>query len=225
MALTDLLESYLGPLLGILLAAYLVSNRFQKGLNQVPGPWVRSLSTLPRVLSVWRGQSQDEDLELHRKYGKIVRIAPNIISITDLAEVNTLYGITTKFVKSGFYSLSEVYDEEGKLIPDPFILKDKGVHSRMKRNAANAYSLQGLIQMEPFVDQVVDKLLEKLDGYCLDGSVCDIGVILKDFSMDAVFSLTFGKTLDFINNGDEMGMYRTLDVATSYMAVVCGPYA
>jgi len=43
-------------------------------------------------------------------------------------------------------------------MPDPFILKDKEMHSRMKRNAANAYSLNALVQMEPYVDRLLGLL-------------------------------------------------------------------
>ena len=72
-------------------------------------------------------------------------------------------------------------------------------------------------------DEVVNKSPEKLDAYCLDDSICDLGVILQDFSKDSVFSFTFGKNKDSINRGDEMSMYRILVVATFYVAVVSMP--
>ena len=207
----------------LLIIGKLLYNKYQKRLYRVPGPWIRSISTIPRVWSVWKGQSHDDDLRLHHKHGKIVRIAPNIISVADVAEMNQLYGITTKMVKSEFYSLQEVYDESGALMPDPFILKDKALHSRMKRNAANAYSLNGLIQMEPFVDEVLNSLLVKLDRLAEQADIVDLGQNLKDFSMDAVFNLTFGKTFDILGRGDWLGLYKPLHVGTVYMAVVSIP--
>ncbi|KAL2394087.1 Cytochrome P450 monooxygenase cicH [Exophiala dermatitidis] len=208
------------PLLGLALTVlYLLSNRYQKGLWRIPGPWLRSLSTIPRMWAIYRSHSHKYDIELHRKYGKVVRVAPNILSVSDTAEINQLYGITTKFVKSGFYSLSEVFDEKGELMPDPFILKDKTVHTRMKRNAANAYSLNALVQMEPYVDEVTTHLLSILDRYAEAGQVCNIGDVAKNYAMDAITSITFGRNFNYLDKGDTLRFYKTLDIFTDYMAI------
>lgn len=73
---------------------------------------------------VYNNKSHDEDIQLHRKYGNIVRLAPNPLSIADPAEINQIYGIGTRFYKSRFYNLSTTYDDEG-LVPDTFVLTDK----------------------------------------------------------------------------------------------------
>ncbi|KAJ9642786.1 hypothetical protein H2204_002434 [Knufia peltigerae] len=203
----------------VLIALYLASNRYQRGLSKIPGPWIRSISTLPRMWAIYATHSQEYDIELHEKYGKIVRVAPNILSISDTSEINQLYGITTKFTKSGFYSLAEVYDTSGRLFPDPFILKDKEMHSKMKRSAANAYSLNALIQMEPYVDEVLAALVKKLDSFAADGADCDIGEISKDYAMDAVTSITFGKNFNYVDRGDHLRFYKGLDTMTDYMAI------
>lgn len=103
---------------------HLVYNYARKGLWRIPGPWFRGISSLPRILSVYNNKSHDEDIQLHQKYGNIVRLAPNLLSIADPVEINQIYGIGTKFYKSGFYNLSSAYDDEG-LVPDTFVLTDK----------------------------------------------------------------------------------------------------
>lgn len=104
--------------------AHLVHNYVKRGLWRVPGPWLRGISSLPRILSVYNSNSHDGDIQLHRRYGKIVRLAPNLLSIADPAEINQIYGIGTSFYKSPFYNLSSAYDDEG-LVPDTFVLTDK----------------------------------------------------------------------------------------------------
>lgn len=208
------------PTVGVaLVVLYLLSNRYQKGLWRIPGPGLRSISTIPRMLAIYLTHSHKYDIELHRKYGKVVRVAPNILSISDTAEINQLYGITTKFIKSGFYSLAEVFDENGELMPDPFVLKDKTLHSRMKRNAANAYSLNALVQMESYVDDVTSHLLTILDEYAEAGTICNIGDIVKNYAMDAVTSITFGRNFNYLDKGDTLRFYTTLDIFTDYMAI------
>lgn len=203
-----------------LCVAYLLSNRYQKGLYGVPGPWYNSVSTLPRLWSVYKGQHHRDDLKLHARYGKIVRVAPNLVSVADTTEINQLYGITTKFIKSPFYDLSAVYDEDG-LVPDPFVIRnDKPLHSRMKRNAANAYSLNGLIQVEPWVEPVISRFLKILDNHARSKATCDLGELLKRFAMDAVCSLTFGSDFGYMEKGDQLNFFKSIDLFTAYMSIV-----
>lgn len=207
-----------------LTVAHFLSNRYQKGLWRVPGPWLRSISVIPRMWSIYATHSHIYDIELHKKYGKVVRVAPNTLCVSDTSQINQIYGITTKFVKSGFYSLSEVFDENGELMPDPFILKDKELHTRMKRNAANAYSLNALVQMEPYVDDVIKTLLKTLHSYAIEGTVCNIGDIAKNYAMDAVTSITFGKNFNYMEKGDSLKFFKGLDIFTDYMAIASFSY-
>lgn len=213
-------QSYWQVLLFTLVILYLVRNRYQKGLSRIPGPWINSLSTLPRMLSVYHGKHHLEDLELHRRYGTLVRVAPNLISVSDPREINQIYGINTKFFKASFYDLSAVHDDEG-LVPDPFVIRqDKALHARMKRNGANAYSMNGLIQFEPWVDDVLDRLVAILDNYASTSTVFDLGRLIKMVAMDAVTRLTFGNDLGYMENGDQHRIFPLLDLFTAYMSIV-----
>lgn len=201
------------------LLVYFLFQRYRHGLNRIPGPVIRSISPIPRIVSVLKGRSHEDDIRLHQKYGKIVRIAPNSFSISDPAEINQLYGLGTKFLKSPFYELSEAQDEEG-IIPDTFIINDKELHTRMKKNAANAYSMNGLVQMEPLVEPVTERLVKKLEEYAVNGNAVDIGDMIANYTMDAVFALTFARDFDYMSHGDVLGIHRVMKVASWYMAVV-----
>lgn len=120
----DFVTSRWAYVLLAVLATRFLYNYFQRGLWKVPGPFIRGITSIPRVLSAYHGNSHNDDISLHRKYGKIVRLGPNLLSIADPAEINQIYGIGTKFIKSRFYELSSAYDDEG-LVPDTFVLTDK----------------------------------------------------------------------------------------------------
>ena len=72
------------------------------GLKSLPGPLWARVSSLYRVSMVWKGNAPDEYLQVHRKYGPIVRIGPNTVSISDVDAIPVLYGISTRFVKVRF---------------------------------------------------------------------------------------------------------------------------
>lgn len=196
-----------------------VRGYYGRGLWRVPGPILRRIFTITRIISVYRGFSHEDDLELHRKYGPIVRTAPNQVSISDPREIKKIYGVGTRFVKSSFYSLSEAYDEEG-LIPDPFILKDMKKHTYMKRNASNAYALHGLVKMEACIEPITTRLLGILHKYAESQEPAPMDQLLKNYTMDAITAITFGKDFDYLSNGDSLKLHRVGEIIASYMAIV-----
>jgi hypothetical protein len=63
----------------LIFAAFLVSllwNKFHPGLYNIPGPTIASYTKLWRLIDVWKGHSELTAIQLHRKYGPLVRIAP-----------------------------------------------------------------------------------------------------------------------------------------------------
>ncbi|OAL44424.1 cytochrome P450 oxidoreductase [Pyrenochaeta sp. DS3sAY3a] len=207
---------------GVLVAIIfkLLYNRYSRGLSSIPGPTLHSISEFPRAFQVWAGKIHENDLAMHKRYGKLVRVGPKLLSLSDVSEMNTIYGITTKFYKSSFYDPSTPYDEEG-IVPDPFILKDKAMHSRMKRNAANAYSLTAILQLEPFADEVASKLFKVLDREAeTPNSITNFGHHMHAFAMDAIFMISFGKSLNIVEEGDRTNLLACFDTIMPYMATV-----
>ena len=95
--------------LSILLPCGFILYRFLSSpLRKVPGPTLARFSRLWYLFSVRRGRFEQENVELHAKYGKIVRIAPNEYSIADPDAIKTMYGRGTQFRKSDWYTAWEV---------------------------------------------------------------------------------------------------------------------
>ncbi|KAH7007051.1 cytochrome P450 oxidoreductase [Ilyonectria destructans] len=128
-------------------------------------------------------------------------------------------GITTEFVKSESFKLGAFTDDKGEYIDDPFSTKDGKIHSRLNIGAANAYSLNNVVKMEPFINKVTDRLLNMLDEHAETKKVCNLGDILKYYAMDTIFAITFGKDFNYLEKGDHLDLYYVLDVFTHYMAI------
>lgn len=72
---------------------------YRPDLSSLPGPkWAR-FTQLYRVYRLWSGQAPAVYLELHEKYGPIVRTGPNAVSIADPMAVPAIYGISSNFLK------------------------------------------------------------------------------------------------------------------------------
>lgn len=76
-------------------------------LSRVPGPWLATFSEAWRSHKYFRGTWHQDVVLLHRKYGNVVRIAPNELSIVDEAGLKALYGHGQKVVKVRNLSLNQ----------------------------------------------------------------------------------------------------------------------
>ena len=61
-------------------------------LRNVPGPFLAKVSQLWRNYRYFRGTWHDDAIDIHEKYGRLVRIAPNEVSFVDEHGLKALYG-------------------------------------------------------------------------------------------------------------------------------------
>lgn len=84
-------------LLGVLLR--LLTNRFKPGLSHIPGPTLAKYTRLWKLYDVWKGDSHNTSIRLHRRYGDLVRIGPKHVSVGDPKAVPVIYGLNKGFTK------------------------------------------------------------------------------------------------------------------------------
>jgi len=76
---------------------------FGHPLWEYPGPFLSKFSTFPLALQCRMVRHSQWVQEQHEKYGSVVRIAPNHISVSDYMAVHEIYGHKTGFLKGPFY--------------------------------------------------------------------------------------------------------------------------
>ena len=86
-------------LLSVTVIYYLVGRYRNNGLNRYPGPWLAKFSKLWLRLDVKTNQHQHHLLKLHRRYGPVVRVGPNNLSIASPECVSPIYGVKDEFLK------------------------------------------------------------------------------------------------------------------------------
>jgi hypothetical protein len=93
------LYRFAAPLLLVALIAWLLHNKYGHGINSIPGPLAASVTNLWRLALVTGRRPELEHIKLHRKYGNIVRLGPNVVSVSDPNAVKVIYAINAGFVK------------------------------------------------------------------------------------------------------------------------------
>lgn len=91
--------SYLPAICLGYIVVHVLHNRYQKGLNKYPGPFLASLTNWWRVYIVAQRRAELTHIALHQKYGEIVRLGPNFLSFANPDALKTIYGLNKGFTK------------------------------------------------------------------------------------------------------------------------------
>lgn len=84
--------SFLVVATAILAAVSVVYEWVSSPLTRIPGPFAASLSRWWLVKYTRKGNLHRKTMELHEKYGLLVRIAPNEISVASPSAIKQIYG-------------------------------------------------------------------------------------------------------------------------------------
>lgn len=91
-------------LAAFILALVLVScfwTRNKPHLRNIPGPRLASFSNLWKIAGVLNQDMPWRNIEVHEKYGPLVRIGPNHVSTSDPEALKVIYGFVNIFKKVG----------------------------------------------------------------------------------------------------------------------------
>ncbi|TKA78206.1 hypothetical protein B0A55_03767 [Friedmanniomyces simplex] len=74
------------------LAIHLLRNKFNNGLNKYPGHPLAAYTNWWRFSDALRRKAEKTHVGLHRKYGDIVRLGPNVLSFADPRAIKIIIG-------------------------------------------------------------------------------------------------------------------------------------
>lgn len=82
------------------LVLFLVSNKFKHGLNKYPGPAIAAYTNWWRFFEVVTTRKTEQThIDLHKQYGDVVRLGPNVLSFADPKALKVIYGLNKGFTK------------------------------------------------------------------------------------------------------------------------------
>ncbi|KAL2844359.1 cytochrome P450 [Aspergillus pseudoustus] len=211
-------------LCGLGVVARLFHNKYGHGIAEVPGPFLAAYTDLWRFCLVWGGRPEKAHIKLHERYGPLVRLGPNMVSVSDPAALKVVYGLSAGYVKSGFYPVQQqAISAKGDLLQGMFNTTDEKYHARLRRSVNNAYAMSSLVHFEPLVDSTTVEFLKQLTERYADkpDQICDFGKWLQFYAFDVIGELTFSKRLGFVDRGvDVDNIISDLERALFYFSVV-----
>ncbi|ETI26004.1 hypothetical protein G647_02781 [Cladophialophora carrionii CBS 160.54] len=204
-----------------LVTAWILSFRYQKGLNKYPGPFVASVTNFWRLWQ-WLRHTDMCYFPKVAQYGRIIRIGPNTLLFNDPEAIKDIY--MTHFNKSDFYKVGQGVSR-GVAVPNIFSTTDRLYHAKLRRSVANAFALSTLVNYEPYVTDTVATFLAQLNarfaGRPGEDGICDMSEWTKYFALDVVSALTMGKGYGLLEAGyDHIGIVEARTTFLRYFTIV-----
>ncbi|KAG4288531.1 hypothetical protein FPRO06_06183 [Fusarium proliferatum] len=185
----------------------------------IPGPFWAKISRFWLVRQVLRGDIHSTQRALHEKYGSIVRMAPDEVSISDPAALKVIYAVNAGFTKTDFYTPFAPHLSPHE---DLFTQRDEKIHAQRRRFVNNLYSLSSILESEAYVDACILTFKDRLGEFAAQSDAFDLGLWLQMFAFDVIGELFYGKQFGFMENShDYQGYIETLDTLLPAVATSC----
>ncbi|KAK7452906.1 hypothetical protein Landi51_03901 [Colletotrichum acutatum] len=179
-----------------------ICNVFFHPLSSVPGPWLARFSEAWRSHKYFRGTWHQDIVLLHRKYGNVVRIAPNELSIVDEAGLKALYGHGQKVVKSKWYDTWTVPNMSMSF----FAVRDIKTHRHLRSRVSSGYSMTSIQSMEPLIQGVAISMWQRMGEFADRNAPVRMDEWANYFAFDVVGSLALGGPIGFIEKGKDWAL-------------------
>ncbi|KAJ2450983.1 hypothetical protein EV183_003912 [Coemansia sp. RSA 2336] len=173
----------------ILVLFKIIYERWVTPLSQVPGDFWYSISGLPMRFQMLKGRLPQTLLRMHDKYGPVVRISPQRVSINDMAMVKQVLG-THAFLKS------QAYEMPSNIEPNVFSTRSPELNTKRRKQLGPSFSHKHLNDMEPYVLSCgVHGIRRKLDALLSkqDGALVQFHKWFSLVTLDVIGTLGFGQ--------------------------------
>ncbi|KAJ7717068.1 cytochrome P450 [Mycena maculata] len=209
----SLLRSYASYYGGLLLSILTYRVSPVHPLAKYPGPRVCKISKLWLVFISSRGKLHLYVKGLHDKYGPVVRIGPNELSITDVSLLPSVLGANGMPKGplwegrriSGKRGAGSKAAARGNLIGS----RDSKLHAEARKAWNNAFIPAAIKGYEPMLIHRVVQLIEALNAH--KERIVDLSQWLSFFSFDFMGDISFGGGFELMRDGDKDGLWHKME--------------
>ncbi|KAL1632679.1 hypothetical protein SLS56_003376 [Neofusicoccum ribis] len=207
----------------VLVATFAAWRYYFHPLRRIPGPFLAKFTDALRFFDTAGGRTELTHRLLHAKYGPVVRIGPNTVSLSDPECIKLIYSNKANFPKSDFYAVNDV-TQNGQRVCTLFGTRDNAFHTKLRAPVQKYYKVSALLKLEPRVNKIIENFCSKLEEqFVRPGKPCDIAEWFLYYAWDAISDVTFSKPIKegFLNKGGDIDdLLSTAEQALDYFAAV-----
>ncbi|KAH7027229.1 cytochrome P450 3A17 [Microdochium trichocladiopsis] len=168
-------------------------------LSAFPGPKRYAITDVPQDWQVHvRGTFQPRLRELHQRYGPVVRIGPDTLSVDGGVAWPQVYGHR----RAGQPEFGKVAGYFGPENDISVLMAPQAAHRRQRRHLAHACSDAALAEQQGFVLKYVDLVMEKFSRSADAGEHVNVVDWLNFMTFDVIGDLAFGESFGSLGRSE-----------------------
>lgn len=139
---------------------------------------------------------------LHKKYGSIVVLAPDMVSVCDANEIKRIIQTEDWHKSEAIYGNFRQDPERPTLIA----FTDQKAYANRKRVVSSMFGIRYIRSMQPLMLDCVNVAIEKLNRECDvassdEGVAIDMQNLIQSLAVDIIGVTTFGQSFNVVQNG------------------------
>ncbi|KAF5973885.1 cytochrome P450 monooxygenase [Fusarium bulbicola] len=170
----------------VLIYAWIVYLFVNGSLRHVPGPWYFKVSNIPLSIYEILCRRNDMILDMHKKYGPVVQIAPNEVSVANLEATKQIYGTKERWAKSDYFDHFMGYGRRSIFATKPY--ED---HRIKRKYTSSFYQAKTIYKLPEIEEHIKSRSLAVLDQVHHGGDV-DVFSLTSWYALDNITFLVFG---------------------------------
>ncbi|KAH8846755.1 hypothetical protein MCOR27_004299 [Pyricularia oryzae] len=196
--------------------ARIVYNLYLHPLAKVPGPKLYAASWFPRL---WRqhhkGRHHTDLVQLHEKYGPIVRVGPDEVSNSSAAAWDAIGGGSQQFMRDPhFFIVSQLQTTGSK----SFISLEKSEHHSIRKLMMPAFSNKTYLLHESLVNSWLGKLTSHIAAK--NGAELNIERMFVWFTFDVMGALSFGENFGCLDQEKDHQYLRAAELGAPCLSIM-----
>ncbi|KLU85186.1 hypothetical protein MAPG_04216 [Magnaporthiopsis poae ATCC 64411] len=192
-------------------------------LRHIPGPWLASWTDFWLIRSQYGGRMNLDLDEACRKYGKVVRVAPNWVVCADAEEIRKIWAVRSLWRRSVWYRGLRVDPRRDST----FTTVDDQLHTALRSKLAPGYSGKDVDNVHKLIDEQIASFISLLESKYLSSDTSgtggdggepavyrpvDIARKIQYLTLDIISSLAFGQPLgNLAADDDALGYIHTME--------------
>ncbi|KAH9481263.1 Cytochrome P450 67 [Psilocybe cubensis] len=176
-------------------------------LAKYPGPLLAKCSQFWNIYNSYTGRTHLNHLNLHKRYGPIVRTGPNEVSVCDADVVQAILG-PDGLAKGPIWSGRHTPKRKHYSL---ISIRNMAEHLRRRKVWNRAFSIPRIKNYEPILRKRLDQLVDALQAASRSNKHVDLAEWMSFFAYDFMGDMAFGGFFELMRDGDVDGLWKMME--------------